>query len=174
MRIGHLRASRGTAKCYGIPNFASVVDRWRFLGASLGEEKYYLDVKSVEFAENGRPGRLWLKHLNKKQTYTLVAYEMDCKGRHINKLSTVAYDSGDKMVSSSELSDGWQRIVPDDWTNNCTTGCVRTSVELKTEHAAERYDEIIRRLNNGEVCQLAHCTRLIGEGPMMPRTPSNA
>jgi tetratricopeptide (TPR) repeat protein len=95
----------------GIPNFADSTDRWRMLGRSSDGEDYYLDVKSVEFSGSG-PVRLWIKTTGKKQTET-VAYEIDCKARLMTNTSTVVYDSNGKVLNTSELSSGWQRIVPD-------------------------------------------------------------
>jgi len=71
-----------------------------------------VDVKSVEFADNG-PARLWLKMVSKKQTYTVDACEVDCKSKRIRQTSSLAYDSDGKLVSSTEASSGWQQIAPD-------------------------------------------------------------
>ena len=38
---------------------------------------------------------------------------MDCKARRMNQTSAVAYDSNGKVANSSDVSSGWQRIVPD-------------------------------------------------------------
>jgi tetratricopeptide (TPR) repeat protein len=95
----------------GIPNFADSTDRWRELGQSAGGEDFYLDVKSVEFSVDG-PVHLWIKTIGKKETQ-IIAYEMDCKSRRMNNTSTVTYDSKGKIVNSSEVSVGWQRIIPD-------------------------------------------------------------
>jgi len=96
----------------GIPNFADLVDRWRLLGSHSGGEQYYVDVKSVEFADNG-PARLWVKTLRKKQTHTVEACEVDCKSKRIRQTSSLVYDSEGKLVSSTEASSGWQQVVPD-------------------------------------------------------------
>jgi tetratricopeptide (TPR) repeat protein len=96
----------------GIPNLAGTVGRWRLLGFYRGGEEYYVDVKSVEFADNG-PARLWLKMVSKKQTYTVDACEVDCKSKRIRQTSSLAYDSDGKLVSSTEASSGWQQIAPD-------------------------------------------------------------
>jgi hypothetical protein len=42
-----------------------------------------------------------------------VEYELDCKARRINGASTVTYDSKGNVLSSSEVSSGWQRVIPD-------------------------------------------------------------
>ena len=94
----------------GIPNFAAVTDRWRSLGKAPDGE-YFLDVKSAEFPAN-EPVRLWIKTVKKKGTET-VAYELDCKGRLINGMSSITYDTNGKVVNSSDVSSGWQRVVPD-------------------------------------------------------------
>jgi hypothetical protein len=109
----------------GIPNFADSTDRWRALGRSTDGEDYYLDVKSVEFSAN-EPIRLWIKTVGKKETETL-AYEMDCKGRRMNTTSIVVYDPKGKVVNSSDVGSGWQRIVPDTigeqlYNGACSTG----------------------------------------------------
>jgi tetratricopeptide (TPR) repeat protein len=95
----------------GIPNFAESTDRWRILGRSTDAEEYYVDVKSVEFSAVG-PVRLWIKTIGKKETQT-VAFEMDCKAKLMNSTSSVTYDSNGKTLNTSEVSSGWQRIVPD-------------------------------------------------------------
>ena len=96
----------------GIPNFAGTVGRWRLLGASPNGQENYVDVKSVEFADNG-PARLWLKTVNKNKSYTAQSYDLDCKTRRLNLTSTVVYNKDDEIVSSSDLSGGWQRIIPE-------------------------------------------------------------
>jgi tetratricopeptide (TPR) repeat protein len=96
----------------GIPNFADGVDRWRLLGSSRGGEEHYIDVKTVEFSGTS-PARLWLKTVNKNETYTVQSYEIDCKGRRLNVTSTVLYSRNDEVVNSSETSSEWQRIVPE-------------------------------------------------------------
>jgi len=95
----------------GIPNFADSTDRWRTLGRTADQEDYFLDVKSAEFPKDG-PVRIWLKFVGKKQTQT-VENELDCKTRRMNRASIVTYDSNGTVVTSSEVSSGWQRIIPD-------------------------------------------------------------
>jgi len=95
----------------GIPMFAHLVNRWRLLESGSSGEKYYLDVKTIEFSKSA-PGRLWLKTVNEDETYTLQSYELDCTGRRVNVTSTVVYSANDEVVSSSEINK-WQRIVPD-------------------------------------------------------------
>lgn len=95
----------------GIPNFADSTERWRVLGRTANQEHYLLDAKSAEFPSDG-PIRLWLKMVGKKETRT-VEYELDCKTRRMNVASTVAYDSGGNVLNSSDVSTGWQRIIPD-------------------------------------------------------------
>ncbi len=96
----------------GIPNSADGVDRWRLLGGGPGGEQYYLDVKSVELPDNG-PARLWLKNVSKNMSYTVQSIDLDCRAMRINLTPSVAYNSEGQVVSSSETSSGWQRIVPD-------------------------------------------------------------
>ena len=96
----------------GIPNFADVLDRWRPLGRSWDGEEYFLDVKSVEFSDSG-PVRLWLKNVSKNKSYTVQSIDLDCRAMRINLTPSVAYNSEGQVVSSSETSSGWQRIVPD-------------------------------------------------------------
>src|ERR1035437_722925 len=95
-----------------IPIFASGLERWRRLGSSPGGEQHYIDVKTAEFT-NSAPSRLWLKTVKKDESYTVQAYELDCKGGRINATSTVLYSPNDEVVNSSEISGGWQRIVPE-------------------------------------------------------------
>ena len=103
----------------GIPIFADTVDRWRLLGSSLGE-KYYIDVKTLEFSKS-EPERLWLKTVNENETYTVQSYEIDCSGRRVSITSTVLYSANDDVVSTSE-SDKWQRVVPDSRGEQLYTG----------------------------------------------------
>jgi len=95
----------------GIPNFADSTDRWRKLGRSGDGRDYYLDVRSAEFPES-QPMRLWIKMTGKKGSETL-AYEINCRTRLIDNTSMVAYDPSGTVVNTSELSGGWQSIVPD-------------------------------------------------------------
>lgn len=95
----------------GIPNFADSTDRWRALGRTGDGEDYFLDAKSTEFPDDGAV-RLWVKMAGKKETRT-VEYELDCKTRRLNVASTVTYDSSGKALTSSEVSSGWQRVIPD-------------------------------------------------------------
>jgi tetratricopeptide (TPR) repeat protein len=95
----------------GIPTFADSTERWRALGRAANQEDYFLDAKTAEFPSEG-PVRIWIKMVGKKETQTLE-YELDCKARRMNAASTVIYDSDGKVLSSSEVGSGWQRIIPD-------------------------------------------------------------
>jgi tetratricopeptide (TPR) repeat protein len=95
----------------GIPNFAVSTDRWRALGRTTDQEDYFLDAKSAEFPSDG-PVRLWVKFVGKKETQ-IVEHELDCKMRRLNRASIVTYDSNGTLLTSSETSSGWQRIIPD-------------------------------------------------------------
>lgn len=95
-----------------IPLFATGLGRWRSVGSSREGEQYYIDVKTVEFSHTD-PARLWLKTVNKDETNTVQSYEIDCKARRLNVTSTILYGPADEVVSSSESSTGWQRIVPE-------------------------------------------------------------
>jgi hypothetical protein len=95
----------------GIPNFADSTDRWRALGRAADQEDYFLDAKSAEFPSDG-PVHLWVKMVGQKETQTLE-YELDCKTKRMNGASTVTYDSSRKVLTSSEVSGGWQRVIPD-------------------------------------------------------------
>jgi tetratricopeptide (TPR) repeat protein len=95
----------------GIPNFADSTERWRMIGKGAGGEAYYLDVKSADFSENDS-GRIWIKTTGKRETQT-VAYEIDCKKRRLSSGSEVTYDPDGKVLRTSDLSSGWQQIVPD-------------------------------------------------------------
>jgi len=95
----------------GMPNFADSTDRWRVLGKNADGETYYLDAKSAEFPATD-PVRFWIKTAGKKRTQT-AAYEIDCRGRRLSIGSEVTYDQDNKVVNTSELSGGWQGVVPD-------------------------------------------------------------
>jgi tetratricopeptide (TPR) repeat protein len=95
----------------GIPNFADSTDRWRALGRTADQEDYFLDAKSAVFPSDG-PVQLWVKFVGKKETQT-VENELDCKTRRTNRASVVTYDSNGTLLTSSEVSSGWQRIIPD-------------------------------------------------------------
>jgi hypothetical protein len=95
----------------GIPNFADSTDRWRTFGRTADHEDYFLDVKSTEFPKDG-PVRVWLKFVGKKETQ-IVENELDCKTRRMNRASIVTYDSTGAVLTSSEVSSGWQKIIPD-------------------------------------------------------------
>ncbi len=94
----------------GIPNSANSTDRWRLLGGT-DSDRCFLDVKTAEFPANG-PVRFWTKTVGKKEANT-AAYEMDCNSQRLNITSTVTYDSTGKVLNSSDVSRGWQRVVPD-------------------------------------------------------------
>jgi|HubBroStandDraft_6_1064221.scaffolds.fasta_scaffold08537_6 tetratricopeptide (TPR) repeat protein len=95
----------------GIPDFADSTDRWRALGKTADQEDYFLDVKSAEFPSDG-PVRIWLKFAGKKETQT-VENELDCKARRMNRASIVTYGSNGTVLANSEVSSGWERIIPD-------------------------------------------------------------
>jgi len=95
----------------GIPNHASSTDRWRMLGKSNDGDKYYLDVKSVDLSVP-LSARFWTKRVGQKQVET-VAYEIDCLGKRLMISSEVIYDPNGKLLNSSELTSGWEQIVPD-------------------------------------------------------------
>ena len=80
-------------------------------GRSGDGRDYYLDVKSAEFPES-QPMQLWIKMTGKKGSKTL-AYEINCRTRLIDNTSMVAYDPSGTVMNTSELSGGWQSIVPD-------------------------------------------------------------
>ncbi|MGA2882846.1 MAG: surface-adhesin E family protein, partial [Bryobacteraceae bacterium] len=95
----------------GFGEYGKATDRWR-LFASPRTDEFYIDVKTLDFGESG-PARLWMKVVSKKPTYSIDAYEVDCKARRLNQVSTAIYDSSDNLVRTNELLDGWQRIIPD-------------------------------------------------------------
>ena len=96
----------------GIPMSADGLGRWRLVGSSPGGEQHYIDVKTAEFSDSAF-SRLWLKTVRKDESYTVQAYELDCKLGQIKATSTVLYSANDEVVGSSESSSGWQRIVPE-------------------------------------------------------------
>jgi len=108
----------------GIPNMAGSTDRWRELGQN-SDGDLFLDVKTAEFPKNG-PARFWIKTVEKNKTQT-VAYEVDCNIKKLSEDSAVTHDSNGKVLSSSDLSSGWQIIIPDTlgeqlYNGACSTG----------------------------------------------------
>jgi tetratricopeptide (TPR) repeat protein len=95
----------------GMPDFAKSTDRWRTIGKGADGDEYFLDVKGAEFPSNA-PAHFWIKTVGKKQS-TLLAFDMDCKGRRINPVSSASYDSEGKLQGSSEENSGWQPVFPD-------------------------------------------------------------
>jgi tetratricopeptide (TPR) repeat protein len=95
----------------GMPNFADSTDRWRVLGKNADGDTYYLDAKSAEFSATN-PVRIWIKTAGKKRTQT-AAYEIDCRGKRLSIGSEVTYGQDNKVVNTSEISGGWQGVVPD-------------------------------------------------------------
>jgi len=109
----------------GIPNFADSTDRWRALGRTADQKDYFLDVKSAEFPSDG-PVRIWMKFVGKNETQT-VENELDCKARRMNRTSLVTYDSDGTVLTSSEMSSGWQQIVPDTIGEQLYNGACRSA-----------------------------------------------
>ncbi len=105
----------------GFGEYGKATERWRLMGSSPSGENFYLDVKTLEFSANG-PARLWLKVLSKKPTYTVDAYEVDCKANRINQVSTAVYDSNNDLVGSTDLFRGWQRVIPDTMGEQLSSG----------------------------------------------------
>ena len=95
----------------GIPAFAESTDRWRQIGTTSAGDNYYLDVKTAEFPATGVV-QMWVKTIEKKRTLT-AEYQLQCKTRMLNTISGVVYDSAGKLLQSSDLDTGWQRVVPD-------------------------------------------------------------
>jgi tetratricopeptide (TPR) repeat protein len=96
----------------GFGEYWKTIERWRLMASSASGEDFYLDVKTLEFSGDG-PARLWLKVLSKKPTHTVDAYEVDCKAKRINQVSTAVYDSNNDVVTSTDLIGGWQRVIPE-------------------------------------------------------------
>jgi tetratricopeptide (TPR) repeat protein len=96
----------------GKSTFAEGLDRWRLLGSTSGAEEYYIDVKTVGFADH-QLARLWLKTVKKNESYMVHSYDIDCNLRRINAAFVAAYNSKNEVVTSSETGSGWQPIVPD-------------------------------------------------------------
>ena len=92
----------------GIPDFAQYVERWRSMGGKSGEE-WFIDIKSTEFS--GTP-RLWAKFMEKDQSYTVQAFDFDCKSRRIAMTSIAKYSKDEELVGSSDTGGGWQRVIP--------------------------------------------------------------
>jgi tetratricopeptide (TPR) repeat protein len=109
----------------GIPNFSDSTDRWRTLGRTADQEDYFLDVKSAEFPGDG-PVRIWLKFVGKKETQT-VENELDCNAKRMKRASIVTYDSNGTVLTSSEVSSGWQGIVPDTIGEQLYNGACRSA-----------------------------------------------
>lgn len=88
------------------------LDRWRQLGEGAGGENYFLDVKTVEFPGN-QPAHLWIKTLKKTLSYIINSYEIDCKSRRLQTTAAIEYDKDDKVLNDTEVSSGWQRVIPE-------------------------------------------------------------
>ena len=94
----------------GFPDSRSYFERWRLLAAGRGGD-HFLDVKTIEFPKNDS-GALWLKDTTAKNTYSVTAYEIDCRGRRLNQVSSVIYDSNDNLLRSTDIAGGWQQVAP--------------------------------------------------------------
>jgi tetratricopeptide (TPR) repeat protein len=92
----------------GIPDFGQYVERWRSMGVRPGED-WFIDVKSTDFS--GTP-HLWAKFMNKDKSYTIQAFNFDCKSRRIDVASVASYNKNDELVGSSDTEGGWQRVIP--------------------------------------------------------------
>jgi tetratricopeptide (TPR) repeat protein len=92
----------------GIPDFGQYVERWRSMGGKAGEE-WFIDIKSTEFSATPR---LWAKFMEKDQSYSVQAFDFDCKSRRIAMTSIAKYNKDEELVGSSDTGGGWQRVIP--------------------------------------------------------------
>jgi hypothetical protein len=70
-----------------------------------------LDVKTVEFS--GDRVRLWIKSAGKGKGYTVRQFELDCRNRTINSGAGAIYSADGQIVGSSDVTSGWQSVIPD-------------------------------------------------------------
>ena len=87
------------------------MNRWRRVGVSAGDNVHFIDVRTVVFPTND-VGRLWMKTTSSAPTYTVQAYEANCRIKRLNATSLVVYDAEGKVVRSTDTSGTWQRVVP--------------------------------------------------------------
>ena len=93
------------------PNYAGSIDRWRPLSAGIGGDGYFIDMKSMELPANG-VGRTWLKTTSSAQTYTLQAFDINCRTDRLRATSVVDYDAAGRAVRSLDAIGAWRQVVP--------------------------------------------------------------
>ena len=86
-------------------------DRWQLFGSTI-KEKSYIDVKSAEFPANAH-AHVWIKSARSDKMSTAHAYEIDCKARSVRVTTEVEYGERDDILKTSELTGGWQRVIPE-------------------------------------------------------------
>jgi hypothetical protein len=97
-----------------IPIFVAIywlMPGWRLLGASKDGDKFYLDVKSAKFQSDGT-AQLWIRTVERKETYTVQSYEVNCN-RGIRTTSSFSYAADGKVTAGSEQGGEWQHAIPD-------------------------------------------------------------
>jgi hypothetical protein len=82
------------------------------VGSNSHGEEYCIDVKTVEFSDK-QPGRLWLKTVSENESCTVDSYERLTANRLISSTSRIVYNSRNEVMTSSETTGGWERIVPE-------------------------------------------------------------
>lgn len=88
-----------------------VIDRWKTISTNPGSE-FSIDTQTLDFS-NGNPVSLWLKSLRRKTgSYVEEQYQIDCSGREIKLISSIAYSPSGRQTSFGTEGD-WQPIVPD-------------------------------------------------------------
>ena len=93
------------------PDYTTGIDRWRRVGASAGANLHFIDVRSVAFPTNG-VGRLWVKTTSSAPTYTVQAYDLNCRTKRLNTTSVVEYDAEGRVIHSMDTVGVWQQVVP--------------------------------------------------------------
>jgi tetratricopeptide (TPR) repeat protein len=94
----------------GFPDARSRFTPWRPVGSGRGGDQL-LDVTRIEFPRNGI-GRLRMKETTARTTYTIRDYEIDCRRRRLNQVSSRVYDFHDTLVRSTDVEGGWRPIAP--------------------------------------------------------------
>jgi hypothetical protein len=94
----------------GIPNLANTVDRWRWFG-STSDERYFLDIKTLEFSDYATNAKLWMK-VQKKNGSSVTEYEFNCRDKELRPHSLVEYNAAGTVVNSITVSGDWSTPIP--------------------------------------------------------------
>lgn len=87
------------------------IDRWKTISTN-SETEFSIDTQTLDFS-GGNPVSLWSKSLRRKTgSYVEEQYQIDCSGREIKLISSIAYSPSGRQTSFGTEGD-WQPIVPD-------------------------------------------------------------